>query len=319
MSMDEKNEWVINYINTLVKGINEQYGDIIKEDQRNKAIFMYKDSDKTIDQIKAELDELVKELIKNYLKGQQKVQEKEKHYNLNDFFDCRISNNTLHIHVVPKNIKDDISRLGLGEYYKYVDEKLSDALSKIPAILKEPSNKNIRSVFAVSKLLRTSNAKKIFSKYGFDTSGVPDKIFEEMFHTDRIGQAIISREKFMSIYDKNNLNDELDTQIVKNGRIDASKTEYVQGLLLDKKQKNIDIKQIEQVSVALKSRKQEINKLKKQKLELTKEQLHNTIQKKKEKSKVLSLNNNSTNGFIDIIFGSIITIIIGLIMFILIK
>lgn len=162
MSMEEKNEWVINYINTLVKGINEQYGDIIKEDQRNKAIFMYKDSDKTIDQIKAELDELVKELIKNYLKGQQKVEEKEKHYNLNDFFDCRISNNTLHIHVVPKNIKDDISRLGLGEYYKYVDEKLSDALSKIPAILKEPSNKNIKSVFAVSKLLRTSNAKKIF-------------------------------------------------------------------------------------------------------------------------------------------------------------
>lgn len=113
--------------------------------------------------------------------------------------------------------------------------------------------------------------------------------------------------------------DEIDTQIVKNGRIDAAKTEYVQGLLLDKKQKIIDIKQIEQVSVALKSRKQEINKLKKQKLELTKEQLHNTIQKKKEKSKVLSLNNNSTNGFIDIIFGSIITIIIGLIMFILIK
>ena len=72
-------------------------------------------------------------------------------------------------------------------------------------------------------------------------------------------------------------------------------------------------------NIQQKSRKEEIKNLKKQRFGLTQKQMHNTIQKKKEKVKTLKLNNNSKNGFVDIILGSIIVIILGLILFIVLK
>ena len=47
--------------------------------------------------------------------------------------------------------------------------------------------------------------------------------------------------------------------------------------------------------------------------------MNNTIKKKKEKVKTLKLNNNTKNGFIDIMFGSKIAIILELVLFMLTK
>ena len=78
-------------------------------------------------------------------------------------------------------------------------------------------------------------------------------------------------------------------------------------------------KNINKASILSKKRQVEINNLKKQRFELTQQQMHSTIQKKKEKTKTLKLNNNSNNGFLDVILGSIITIIIGFIIYMIIK
>ena len=75
MSMEEKNEWIIQYVNTLAKQINEQYNNIVKQEHIDKVISMYKDSDKEIETIKEEIDKMAKEFIENYLKKMQEIRE----------------------------------------------------------------------------------------------------------------------------------------------------------------------------------------------------------------------------------------------------
>lgn len=145
---------------------------------------------------KAKKELAVSEYEKRYQNEISGGKGKEKHYYLNDLFDCRITNNTLHLHVVPKSVKEDINKMGVRNYFGYADEKLSDALTSVYDIVlnDEP---NIKNIFAVSPLLSKQIVKDMFNKRGFDTSIKPDKRFEEMFGTDKIGQAIISKDKFV--------------------------------------------------------------------------------------------------------------------------
>ena len=75
MSMEEKNKWLINYVNLLSKQINEQYGNIVHKEHIDRVISMYKDSDKKIETIKDEIDKIAKEFIENYLKRMQEIRE----------------------------------------------------------------------------------------------------------------------------------------------------------------------------------------------------------------------------------------------------
>lgn len=145
---------------------------------------------------KAKKELAVSEYEKRYQKEISGGKRQEKHYYLNDLFDCRITNNTLHLHVVPKSVKDDINNMGVRNYFAYADEKLGDALASVYDVVlnDEP---DIKHIFAVSPLLSKQRVKNMFNKRGFDTSGKPDKRFEEMFGTDKIGQAVMSRDKFI--------------------------------------------------------------------------------------------------------------------------
>lgn len=125
----------------------------------------------------------------------------EKHYSLNELLDCRITGNTLHIHVVPKTVKADMETKGHRDYIKYADERLDNALTAIYEII-TTKEQNIQNIFAVSPLLNHQLIKKMFEKQGFDTTGKPDKRFEEMFGTDKIGQATIKRDKFISLQEQ---------------------------------------------------------------------------------------------------------------------
>lgn len=201
--MEEKNQMVVGYINSL----REQFAKNnipITDSSVDKVINQYTNSSKSFDVIKQELDKLVEEKLEELRKRQEFFkrgqQQSEKHYDLNDLFDCRISNNTLHIHVVPKSIEEDIKKVGLRNYFKIVEEKLEDAFKKIPNILNDPSNRDVQSVFAVSPLLKVSMAQEIFRNFGFDVEMSDNPIFQEMFDGKRIGQAKMSKEKFMQLY-----------------------------------------------------------------------------------------------------------------------
>lgn len=184
------------YIDEVIIKIKSKYVELDFSDKKKEIFDKFINSEKTMNKVKREINDLAENAIRKYLES------KQSHYELNELFDCRISNNTLHIHVVPKSVKEDISKMGIKGYYDYVEKMLVDALYKIPKILNEPQNKNINNVFAVSPLLKMKNLQNLFSSYGFETSMTESEKFSKMFHDRKIGQAIISRDKFLYIYEK---------------------------------------------------------------------------------------------------------------------
>ena len=235
MDTDRKKEYIEQYIRTLAENLNNNYSGIVDDNKLSRAISMFTTSDylnrlngnsqeELIDSfnktIKPEIDKIVDNMIENYMKMIQKVKdhmkEVERHYNLNDFFDCRLSNETLHLHVVPKDISEDIKKVGIREYFKYISAKLDDALSKIPEILKDPNNSDIKTVFAVSPLLKVSAAQEIFKEHGFNVQMSTNPIFLKMFDNKRIGEASISKDDFMRLYDRVDSQDMMIENIEKN-------------------------------------------------------------------------------------------------------
>ena len=87
----------------------------------------------------------------------------------------------------------------------YTEEKLVDAFGKIGYIIQQPENTNIETIFAVSPLLKARFLQKMFHKYDFESSLCDNPYIIEMFKTDRIGQAIISRNKFLTMLEERNI------------------------------------------------------------------------------------------------------------------
>ena len=202
MTIEEKNQLIKEYINNI-KNDFEKNGHPIPEETINTITNKYINSDKTFDEIKSEIDALVKERLEELRKIQERIKEnqKERQYALNDLFNCRISNNTLHIHVVPDSVKEDIKESGgMKQYLIVVEEKLDDAMKKIANILKDPNNQDINYVYAVSPTLKLSMLQEIFEKKGFKVGYTTDEKFIDMFNTNRIGEASISKEDFLKEY-----------------------------------------------------------------------------------------------------------------------
>ncbi len=214
MNTDIRKEYIEQYIRELATNLNSSYQGIIDNNKLSRAIDMFTTPDHlnklngnspeelqdSFNQtIKPEIDRIVEDMIENYLKI---IQQAERHYDLNEFFDCRLSHGTLHLHVIPTDIRDDMKRLGKKEYFKYIATKLDDALSKIPEILKDPNNSDIKTIFAVSPLLKVSVAQEMFKEHGFEVEMSNNPTFMQMFNSTRIGEASISKDDFMKLYDK---------------------------------------------------------------------------------------------------------------------
>lgn len=210
MTMEEKNKLVVNYINDNVQIVINKYGNIITQEQVIKAVNMLTNSQEDFYTIKHQIDLAIEQIIKNYLNKSQNV---EKHYELNDMFDCRITNDTLHIHVVPESLKEDIDEMGYKNFLDFMDVKIQDALAHIPEILEYPENKNINTIFAVSPLLHQKSSQKIFEKYGFQVSNVVDTKFLQMFNGKKVGQAVISKKAFLEKYKNQNKDVDLQTHL----------------------------------------------------------------------------------------------------------
>lgn len=127
---------------------------------------------------------------------------------LNDLIKYGYNKSTLHIHVVPEDIHNMLSRKGL----EVGKQKLIDALEKIEILLKEDSKlKDIDKIYAVSPILRKPIIN-IFEELDFDTRVIDMeraktdeefKDFYEMFNKSKqtvkkLGRASISKEKLLS-------------------------------------------------------------------------------------------------------------------------
>lgn len=191
--MEDKNKLVSDYIVFLVEYLKEKCPNVSFETKINVGLDKYLNSDLSFDRIKEELDNEVAKLIKEYNK-QERINS-EKKYDLNEFFNCRISHNTLHIHVVPKSILEDINSVGLKNYLGYVNDRLLDAFYRIPLILSE--NEDVNTVLAVSPLLKVKRVQEIFKNYGFNIFLANSPMFLQMFDGKKAYQAKISKDEFL--------------------------------------------------------------------------------------------------------------------------
>jgi len=147
---------------------------------------------------------------------------------LNDLISYGRSENTLHIHVVPKDASSLLSRNGFAK----AQLSLIDALEKLKGKMSGDSEySNIKDIYAVSGLIRKP-ITKWFELLGFDVKTMKideaknDKelrAFYDRFKNQRqLGRAVLEREKILSDEweeQKNKRKIELQQELSKNKRI----------------------------------------------------------------------------------------------------
>lgn len=205
--MTEREEKISHYARDVARQLNEKYPGIVTVDSVNTFLSGLFETSHSEEEMRGIIDNMVEKTVVNYKQrmAQQEEVSREVHYDLNDMFDCRITGDTLHIHVVPKSVKDEMTRLGIKKYLEVTGKKLEEAFGIIADIVSREENANINTVFAVSPLLRITAVQGLFRKYDFDTKMTTNEKFINMFKTKRVGEATISRERFLDMVADRNL------------------------------------------------------------------------------------------------------------------
>ena len=185
--MSETKVWIRLYLEQLYKELNEYYIGIIGVEKLNAYIETLMDLDlsnteilKIIDEDKAKLIEEYIDMIEN-----KKIGMNDNYYVLNDLFCYIITNDVLHIHVIPKSVKRQIDDVGIKSYLEKTEELLQDVFVKIAEILNLEKNSNVNMIFAVSRLLHSKHVKPIFEKYDFHVKTSDKQYFVNRFKTKK--------------------------------------------------------------------------------------------------------------------------------------
>lgn len=216
--LEQKKTCILTTVRMLYSKFPHLFTDSL-EVLEEKALNAFMDKDLSNDQIINELTKIVEEKMKACEEMQRKVDgikvpiEEQKHYDLNELFDCRITDDCLHIHVIPKSVKEDMARAGGPTRYlnDVVAPNLDDALAKINDIITS-SEKDINVIMAVSPTLRLG--RKLFQERGFDVSETKEEPFKQMFGDTKIVKAVISRDKFLTMQEEKKNNNDLDAMFV---------------------------------------------------------------------------------------------------------
>lgn len=75
MNMEEKNLQIQNYINQLAVNVNKDYPELLNKDRIDRAIQMYKDSNKELDDIYKEIDSIMEQLIEQRQEQIRRIEE----------------------------------------------------------------------------------------------------------------------------------------------------------------------------------------------------------------------------------------------------
>ena len=190
------------YIEMIVEKLYTRFTRLFPErleDLKRQAVDKYLYTNLTFDDITKEMISIIERRAEDK-KKQEEIKE-QPHYDLNDLFDCRVSHNTLHIHVVPKSVREDMANAGGPT--KYVNDvvapKLDDALDKVVKIL-DTDEKDVTTVAAISPTLRL--AQNLFRERGFDVGETNDEKFVRMFGDTRIFMATIPKERLIELQTK---------------------------------------------------------------------------------------------------------------------
>lgn len=141
--------------------------------------------------------------VKKQIKIMENVS-RQKFANLNHLISFGTNNHTMHIHLVPTDAHFLLNRQELNS----AEFSLIDALEKIQDMMENNEEyKDINQVYAVSGLIKRP-IDKIFVKLGFDvkTMKIEDakndeelsKFYERFKDKNKLGRAVISKEKLLS-------------------------------------------------------------------------------------------------------------------------
>ena len=131
---------------------------------------------------------------------------RDQKYPLNEFISYGVSGKTVHIHVLPKSIKEDIKQKGMRRFYDEATLYVIDALEKIEKL---SQNHDWEQVYAISPIL-SGAVLRMFKELGFETQLYGPKDMTELSKPEailgkhifpeavRVGTAKISLERLKS-------------------------------------------------------------------------------------------------------------------------
>lgn len=157
---------------------------------------------------------MLKELRKKFINRIRHTQTTDKFIPLNDMFSYGRTGNTLHMHLVPTDLRNIKNELGAETFNKLIKNKLEDFLCRLQPIIRD--DESIEGLFAVSPIFFHSDFKNIHEEMGFDpikeiliedeSSDMLYKqriMFLQMFNKDekskrRVFYTNMSREKLLT-------------------------------------------------------------------------------------------------------------------------
>ena len=157
---------------------------------------------------------MLNELRKKFINRIKHTQTNDKFIPLNDMFSYGRTGNTLHMHLVPTDLRNTKNELGPEKFNKLIKNKLEDFLCRLQPIVMDDTS--IDGLFAVSPIFFHPDWKNIHEDMGFDpikeilleaeSSDMPYKqkiMFLQMFNkggknTKRVFYTNMSREKLLN-------------------------------------------------------------------------------------------------------------------------
>ncbi len=206
------------YVKDVTSKLKKRYRGIISDKQVENFIQEISKLDCSEEELVSMVEstkERVIDAYANYMRLNQPFVE-EKKFALNDLFACTITNDVLHIHVVPVSVKEDIFKRGPTKFFSFVEQQLGDAFTKIGTLLNTSEFSNITEVYAVSNLFRKNRYRELFSSSGFDVELTDNEFLQERFGKKELYEAVISREKFLSLYGRGEYGDSMNDNIFNN-------------------------------------------------------------------------------------------------------
>ena len=117
---------------------------------------------------------------------------------VNDWFCYGRTGDTIHMHLIPKDLRGVKKELGDEGFYNLYKEQLEDFLSKMQALfLEDPS---INSLFAVSPIFYNPNITQVHEDLGFN------KVVEVDLNNENDNMSVEQKEYFLNVFNKGDNN-----------------------------------------------------------------------------------------------------------------
>ena len=127
----------------------------------------------------------------------QKQQEHSEHFtSVNKMFCYGRTGNTIHMHLIPKDLRGIKARLGDEAFYQFYKDQLEDFLARLQETFRNDST--ITSLFAVSPIFFNPNISTLHEDLGFD------EIIEVNPENQEDKMSIEQKEYFLNMFNKNN-------------------------------------------------------------------------------------------------------------------